>query len=155
MVLASQLAAERNSAIDALYVIEVPMNLPLNAALTEERERARQVLDRAAIIADQFGVKMTPIVVTARQAGRAICEEAAARRSEVIILGAARKRRIAERVFGRTIDYVLDQAPCEVLINVVSKGYGAQPEQLAAVGAIEPPLEDAPTEQSGTPTGVV
>ncbi len=154
VVLACQLATERNSSIDALYVIEVPMNLPLDARLTQERERAKQVLDRAAVIADQFGVKMTPIVVTARQAGRAICEEAAARRSEVIILGAARKRRIAERVFGRTIDYVLDQAPCEVLINVVTKGYGEQSEQLAAVGAVaEPALEDPPGEPSRAPTG--
>jgi basic amino acid/polyamine antiporter, APA family len=149
VVLACQLATERNSAIDALYVIEVPMNLPLDAALEKERERAKQVLDRAAVIADQFGVKMTPIVVTARQAGRAICEEAAARRSEVIILGAARKRRIAERVFGRTIDYVLEQAPCEVLINVVTKGYGEQAEQLAAVGgAGATALDDSPGESS-------
>jgi basic amino acid/polyamine antiporter, APA family len=149
VVLACQLATERNSAIDALYVIEVPMNLPLDAALDKERERARQVLDRAATIADQFGVKMTPIVVTARQAGRAICEEAAARRSEVIILGVTRKRRIAERVFGRTIDYVLEQAPCEVLINVVTRGYGEQPEQLAAVGgAGATALDHSPGESS-------
>jgi APA family basic amino acid/polyamine antiporter len=124
MVLACQLATERNSAIDALYVIEVPMNLPLDARLVREREAAQQVLERATVIADQFGVKMTPIVMTARQAGRAICEEAATRRSEVIILGVARKRRIAERVFGRTIDYVLQHAPCEVLVNLVPKGYG-------------------------------
>jgi len=135
MVLACQLATERGSAVDALCVIEVPMNLPLDAALDKEREQAAQVLERAAIIADQFGVKMTPIVVTARQAGRAICEEAAARRSEVIILGAARKRRVAPRAFGRTIDYVVEQAPCEVLINLVTKGYGEQTEELAGVGA--------------------
>jgi basic amino acid/polyamine antiporter, APA family len=156
VVLACQLATERNSAIDALYVIEVPMNLPLDAALPEERERARQVLDRAVIIADQFGVKMTPIVVTARQAGRAICEEAATRRSEVIILGAARKRRIAERVFGRTIDYVLDQAPCEVLINVVTGGHAEQPEQLEQVagigGGIVSAVEDPRSEQSRAST---
>ena len=124
MVLACQLATERNSAIDALYVIEVPFNLPLDARLVEEREKAKRVLDRAAIIADQFGVRMTPIVVAARSAGRAIVDEATDRRSEVIILGAPRKRRIAERVFGRTIDYVLEHAPCEVLVNLVPKGYG-------------------------------
>ena len=45
MVLACQLATERNSSIDALYVIEVPLNLPIDASLPEERERARQVLE--------------------------------------------------------------------------------------------------------------
>ena len=48
MVLACQLATERKSSIDALYVIEVPLNLPIDASLPEERERARQVLERAA-----------------------------------------------------------------------------------------------------------
>ena len=119
VVLACQLATEKQSAIDALYVIEVPMNLPLDARLGQERRHAQAVLDQAVRVADQFGVKMTPIVITARQAGRAIVDEATDRRSEVIILGATRKRRIAERAFGGTIDYVIQHAPCEVLINLV------------------------------------
>ncbi len=119
VVLACQLATEKQSAIDALYVIEVPMNLPLDARLGKERRHAQEVLDQAVRVAGQFGVKMTPIVITARQAGRAIVDEATDRRSEVIILGATRKRRIAERAFGRTIDYVIQHAPCEVLINLV------------------------------------
>ena len=121
MVLACQLATERKSSIDALYVIEVPLNLPIDASLPEERERARQVLERAAQAADMFGVKLTPSILTARSAGRAIVEEAIARRSEVIVLGSQSKRRIADKVFGRTIDYVLDNLPCEAIINVVPK----------------------------------
>ena len=62
-------------------------------------------------------------MVTARQAGKAIVEEAIDRRSEVIILGTMRKRRIGNIVFGRTSDFVLDHAPCEVLLNLVPKGY--------------------------------
>jgi basic amino acid/polyamine antiporter, APA family len=121
MVLACQLATERNASIDALYVIEVPLNLPIDASLRDERERARQVLEQAGHAADQFKVKLTPIVVTARSAGRAIVEEAIARRSEVIVLGSQGKRRIADKVFGRTIDYVLDHLPCEAIINVIPK----------------------------------
>ena len=70
MVLACQLATERKSSIDALYVIEVPLNLPIDASLPEERERARQVLERAAQAADMFNVKLTPVIVTARSAGQ-------------------------------------------------------------------------------------
>jgi APA family basic amino acid/polyamine antiporter len=119
MVLACQLATEKQSAVDALYVIEVPFNLPLDARLPQEREKAKVVLEQAAVVADQFGVTMTPIVVTARSAGRAIVDEAKDRRSEIIILGATRKRRFTERALGTTIDYVLQHAPCEVLINLV------------------------------------
>ena len=140
MVLACQLATERNSAIDALYVIEVPYNLPLDAELAVERGDAEKVLARAGTIAGQFGVKLTPIIISARSAGRAIVDEAVARRSEVIVLGSQTKRRIADRVFGRTIDYVLQHLPCEVIINVVP-----QPSVNAAFEPGDPrELLDAP-----------
>ncbi len=76
MVLACQLATEKGSAIDALYVIEVPLNLPLDAELREQRARAERVLGAAGLIAEQFKVHFAPIIVTARHAGRAIVEEA-------------------------------------------------------------------------------
>ena len=123
MVLACQLATEKNAAVDGLFVIEVPLNLPLDARLVTERQKAEQVLKAAGTITQQFGVKFTPHVVTARSAGKAIVEEAERRRSEVIILGTQRKRRIGNLVFGRTTDYVIDNAPCEVLLNLVPKDY--------------------------------
>jgi len=126
MVLACQLATEKKSSIDALSVIEVPISLPLDAPLVEERERADRVLKAAAVIASQFKVKLTPVVVTARNTGRAIVEEAERRRSEVIILGTVRRRRIADRVFGTTVDYVLQHAPCEVLVNLVPRDYPSE-----------------------------
>ncbi len=134
MVLACQLATEKKSSIDALYVIEVPLNLPLDATLTAEREKADQVLATAARVAEAFKVKFTPHVVAVRQAGRAIVEEAALRRSEVIILGITRKRRVGNIVFGRTTDFVLDHAPCEVLLNLVPENYpsGGSGERPAA-----------------------
>jgi APA family basic amino acid/polyamine antiporter len=136
MVLACQLATERKSSIDALYVIEVPLNLPIDATLPEERERARQVLERAAQAADMFNVKLTPVVVTARSAGKAIVETAIERRSEVIVLGSQGKRRIADKVFGRTIDHVLNNLPCEAIINVIPKTPAVQPGDATAAGTV-------------------
>ena len=126
MVLACQLATEKKSEIDALYVIEVPINLPLDAPLVHERERADRALKAATVIASQFKVTLTPLVVTGRNTGRTIVEEADRRRSEVIILGTVRKRRIADRVFGSTVDYVLEHAPCEVLVNLVPRDYPSE-----------------------------
>ena len=37
------------------------------------------------------------------------------------MLGSQGKRRIADKVFGRTIDYVLNNLPCEAIINVIPK----------------------------------
>jgi amino acid transporter/nucleotide-binding universal stress UspA family protein len=152
MVLACQLATERHASIDALYVIEVPLNLPIDATLPEERERARLVLEQAGRAAEQFKVELTPIVVTSRSAGRAIVEEAIARRSEVIVLGSQGKRRIADKVFGRTIDYVLDNLPCEAIINVIPKHAMTAVAGAGAGGVtVETPatkaLEAAPAQQ--------
>ena len=160
MVLACQLATEKQSAVDALYVIEVPFNLPLSARLPQERENAKALLEQAAVVADQFGVTMTPIVVTARAAGRAIVDEAKERRSEVIILGATRKRRFTERALGTTIDYVLQHAPCEVLINLVPfEGVyvtdGAERTEAAAAAAQRrvPAAPSADDDNEGRPRG--
>jgi amino acid transporter/nucleotide-binding universal stress UspA family protein len=131
MVLACQLATEKKSSVDGLYVIEIALNLPLDARLTEERRRAERVMASASLVADSFQVKFTPHIVAVRQAGRAIVEQAVELRSEVIIIGVTRKRRIGNLVFGRTADYVLDNAPCEVLLNLVPKGYPIDGSSLA------------------------
>ena len=60
MVLACQLATEKNSAIAGLYVIEVPLNLPLDARLVNERAKADKVLQAGALIASQFKVSSRP-----------------------------------------------------------------------------------------------
>jgi nucleotide-binding universal stress UspA family protein len=53
-------------------------------------------------------------LVRARQAGRAIVEEAERRQAEIVVLGAPRRRHRA--IFGATIDYVLKNAACRVMI---------------------------------------
>ncbi len=151
MVLACQLATEKKSAIDGLYVIEVPLNLPLDASLANERAKAAQALKAAATIASQFKVKFTPHVVTARRAGRAIVEEATTRRSEVVLLGTTRKRRVGNLTFGVTTDYVLDHAPCEVLLNLVPKDYPT--EGSSVVDARDQRGPTPPAATGGGPVG--
>ena len=142
MVLACQLATEKESSIDALYVIEVPMNLPLDARLAAQRARAQGVMTAAKAIADQFGILMRPHIVTARGAGRAIVDVADERKSEVIIIGSVRKRRVGEFVFGNTVNYVLQHAPCEVLVNLVPSGYPTAGSAEIGMGAVRNPEED-------------
>ncbi len=96
-------------------------------------------------------------MVTARSAGRAIVEEAIARRSEVIVLGSQSKRRVGDKVFGRTIEYVLEHLPCEAIINVVPRSpagggaVGGSGSPAAAVSAS--PREGASGDGSGAGRG--
>jgi APA family basic amino acid/polyamine antiporter len=126
MVLGCQLAADKGATIDVVQVIEVPMQLPLDAPLTEERRRGEQLLEAAMAVAREFGVEAWPHLVTARQSGRAIVDTAEEWRADVIIVGAVKKRRVDDRLFGDSVTYVLRHAPGEVLVNLVPADYEMQ-----------------------------
>ena len=120
--LACRLAAERRSVIVAATVIEVPLELPLDARLPEDEERADELLEEARAIGDSYGVNVIGRLLRARRAGRAIVEEAAGRQSEIIVIGAPRKERRGRRgIFGDTVDYVLKHAPCRVMVVAAPK----------------------------------
>jgi APA family basic amino acid/polyamine antiporter len=112
--LAARLAAERAGRIVLLRVIVVPLELPLDADLTEQLEEANHLLDDLRATADAYGVRVVERVVRARNAGRAIVEEADRRGAEIIVLGAPRGRHRA--IFGHTVDYVLKHAPSRVMV---------------------------------------
>ncbi|MGH3002018.1 MAG: amino acid permease [Gaiellaceae bacterium] len=111
---AARLATERAGRIVLLRVIVVPLELPLDADLGEQLEEADRLLDAARAIAAPYGVRIVERVVRARNAGRAIVEEAGRRGSEIIVLGAPRGRH--RGIFGHTVDYVLKHAPCRVMV---------------------------------------
>ena len=116
---ACTLAVERGARITALSVLEVPLDRPLNADLAAEEGQANRELDEAVAIGDSYGVRVLDRLVRARDAGAAIIEEANARSSEIIVIGAPRRRlgRYERAVFGRTVDHVLRHAPCRVLVT--------------------------------------
>jgi APA family basic amino acid/polyamine antiporter len=117
--LACRLATERGASIVALTVIEVPLQLPLDAPQRPEvEERAHDLLDEARAIGDAYGVDVVGRIVRARRPGRAIVDEAERRNSEIIVMGAPRRdlRRRSGRIFGDTVDFVLKHAPCRVMV---------------------------------------
>ena len=119
---ACRLAAKR-ARIVALNVLEVPLDEPLGAEAPELEREANRQLDEAVAIGDSYDVDVTARFERARSAGPAIVAEAAARHSEIIVLGAPRGRLTAHQaaVFGSTVDYILKHAPCRVL----TVAYGA------------------------------
>jgi basic amino acid/polyamine antiporter, APA family len=117
--LACRLAAERGASIVALTVIEVPLELPLDATLPDKTEqKAHDLLDEARAIGDAYGVDVIGRLVRGRRAGRAIVDEADRRNSEIIVMGAPRRdvHRRRGRIFGGTVDFVLKNAPCRVMV---------------------------------------
>jgi len=119
MDVACRLATERRATIVALTVIEVPLDLPLDADLHDQVAEANRQLDEARAIGESYGVRVIPRLVRTRQSGRAIVDEAVRRTSEIIVMGGPRRVRLAsgrKQIFGDTVDFVLKHAPCRVMV---------------------------------------
>jgi nucleotide-binding universal stress UspA family protein len=61
-------------------------------------------------------------VVRARSIGHAIVEEAERRKADLIVLGSSPRWRRQSRFFSPTVDFVLRNAPCEVLVVAFPDG---------------------------------
>jgi len=119
MDVAARLSRERRSRIVAVTVIEVPLELPLDAYLPEQVTEANALLDEARAIGDSYGVNVIARIIRARNAGRAITDEAVRRGSEIIVMGGPRRVRLAtgkRAIFGDTVDFVLKHAPVRVMV---------------------------------------
>jgi nucleotide-binding universal stress UspA family protein len=126
---ACRLAADRGAEIAAVTVIEVPPVLPLDAHMTDDEAAAHRLLERACAIADRYGVSVTPRIMRGRNAADAIVAEAERRDTELIVIGAPRKRR---RTFGSTVSHVLKKAPSRVLVISDAPEAATLPHHVAA-----------------------
>jgi len=107
-------ASQRKAPLLAIHVIEVQRALPLDADLDAESRRGEQLLRRAEGLAHEKGFSLEGELLQARDAGQAIVEEAKSRGAEVIVLGIDYRRLIGQFDLGRTADYVLRHAQCQV-----------------------------------------
>jgi basic amino acid/polyamine antiporter, APA family len=98
-------------------VLEIPLELPLDAELPEEEEEADLLLDEARALVESYGVRAIPRLLRARRAGPAIVEEAARRSAELVVVGAPRRTtRRGRPVLADTVDTVLRASPSRVLL---------------------------------------
>ena len=119
---AVKLAQERGGSVEALHVIKVPLELPLDAPLEDEEARATESIEEAKALGADHGVEVRGSIVRARAIGDAIVKEAGRTGADLIVLGSAPRWRRQSRFFSPTVDYVLKKAPCEVLIVAFPQG---------------------------------
>ncbi len=137
MQTAGRLAAEEHdddeegATIEALWIFEVPMALPLDARVPDdELKRARDALKRAKAVGEEYaGVQVATAVVRARRAGEAIVREAKRRGVEAVVLAAEEPTRVGgglrlggkpglhDTSVGETTRYVVNKAPCRVILT--------------------------------------
>jgi APA family basic amino acid/polyamine antiporter len=128
---AVKLAQEAGATVEALHVIRVPLELPLDAELTDEEERGEASIAEAKLLGADHGVNVDGRTVRARSIGQAIVQEAEASDIDLIVLGSSPRWRRQSRFFSPTVEYVLKKAPCEVLIVAFPQGV-LEPEPAPA-----------------------
>lgn len=120
-----------NPRLDVVYVIEVPLTLPLDAKLPKEREeQARRALERAREVGEEYeDVEVTTDVIRARKVGAGILEAARRGNAEAIVIGGEPPTKIRgggvlggisaakPAEIGAATEYVLKKAPCRVLLT--------------------------------------
>jgi APA family basic amino acid/polyamine antiporter len=122
---------DKGATIEALWVFEVPMSLPIDAALPEAQlKRARAALARAKAVGEEYeGVEVATATVRARRAGQAIVDEARRRGVQAIVLAAEEPSKIRgggllggrggplDNFVGEVTKYVLAKAQCQVILT--------------------------------------
>jgi len=114
--LACRMAKRSNGHLYAVHIIEVNRSLPLGAVLEHEVERGEAILDEVEQLAAEDGLEVETELVQARDTGPAIVGEAEEWGADLIVMGLPYKRRFGEFNLGKTVPYVLKNAPCRVLL---------------------------------------
>jgi basic amino acid/polyamine antiporter, APA family len=112
---AVRLAARRRRGIHVLVTITVPPNSPIDASMPEQEARAASLIDSARV---RGGRRVTGHFEKVRpgQAGRRIVEEAREIRARALVMSLP-PRRAGASLFGKTLETVLAERPCRVIID--------------------------------------
>jgi APA family basic amino acid/polyamine antiporter len=129
------------STIEAVWIFEMPMSLPLDARLPDAQvKHARQALARAKAVGEEYsGVQVATATIRARRSAQAILEEARRRGVEAIVLGAVEPSRIKggsrfggrggplENFVGEATKQVVSKAKCRVIVTAPPAREEAEP----------------------------
>jgi nucleotide-binding universal stress UspA family protein len=114
--LACDMARPEKGKIFVLYVIEVGRSLPLDAYVSAANARGEAILQRMEELGKQFHGNVEAEILQARDAGPAVVQEAVERQVEAIVMGVPYKQHYGAFSLGRTVPYILKNAPCPVLL---------------------------------------
>jgi APA family basic amino acid/polyamine antiporter len=115
MSTAIAVAARRRRGIHVLVPVTVPPNLPIDAAMPDEEQRAQSVIDSARI---QGGRRVSGHWEKVRPGGtgRVVVEEARDIKARAVVMQLP-PRRTGSSLFGKSLETVLAERPCRVIIT--------------------------------------
>lgn len=115
-----RIARRQAADVTLIYVVEVMQSMPLDAELPVQCDQGEIVLGRARDeVSRHLENKASSVsteILQARSAGAAIVDEAIVREADAIIMSSRLQRRHGKLTVGDTTEYVLRNAPCEVIV---------------------------------------
>jgi nucleotide-binding universal stress UspA family protein len=112
-----ELAKPTHAKVVAVHVVEIDWTLPLDANVAERSEEAQRILDIADTQAERARYALETVLVQARDVGAALVDEAVERDADLLVLGLPYRTRFGgDFAIGRTVPYVLKNAPCAVWV---------------------------------------
>jgi nucleotide-binding universal stress UspA family protein len=116
LALACALTKKNKGKVYAVYIIEVERSMALDAELDTDAARAETVLQEAEAIAEKLDAVIEGEILQARDAAHAIVDEAVERGVSAIVVGVDYEMPLGEFELGRKAKYVIDHAPCQVIV---------------------------------------
>jgi len=113
----SLVKGKNKSKIFAVHVIPIERSLPLDVEIKPEIGKAEDILARAESIAQYVGCTFETDILQAREVGPAIIDEAIEREIDLIIIGVTYKKHYGQFCLGDILPYVLENAPCRVILD--------------------------------------
>ena len=115
ITLACTIAKMKKSQVYAVFGIEVPRTLPVDAEMAKESDEGSAALDHATAVATQLNFPIEPEIVQSRSLGQSFVDESDVHSCSLIILGLPyRLGRTGQVCLDDTAQYVLKNAPHRV-----------------------------------------
>jgi nucleotide-binding universal stress UspA family protein len=115
VTLACTIAKAKKSHVFAVFGIEVPRTLPVDAEMPKESDQGNTALDTATAVAAQLNFPVEPEIVQSRSLGQSFVDESEVHGCSLIILGLPyRFARTGQVCLDDTAQFVLKNAPHRV-----------------------------------------
>jgi len=98
-------------------IISVDRSLPLDAEVETDIAKAEAILARFENLGKKYGCQLETNLLQARQVAPAIVDEAVEQKADAIVIGSGYKTRYGEFSLGDVVPYILQNAPCRVILS--------------------------------------
>jgi nucleotide-binding universal stress UspA family protein len=117
--LACRLGQEQEAEIVLVYVIEVPLSLPLGTPLDRDEAKARDALEHSSQIVKLHGLRPVPAVRRDRDVAHGVLAVANDQGVDLVVLGINPRRITAGDSMGKSIETILKKSGIEVIVDLV------------------------------------